>query len=182
MSTVPKWISANPELAKLTEGMDVIDIKTTQGAMSLREFTAATMSYMPGWMRFLYGVRKYFVALIGVGQDFIPERENIAPEELSFTPGETASIFTVRQAEEDKHWIAEARDKMIAGYVGIVREPLENGENRFYFMTLAKFLHWKGRLYYTIISPFHHVVVHAMIRHALNTYREGQTSGVRSSS
>jgi hypothetical protein len=119
---------------------------------------------MPGWMRFLYRVRWVFVRLLGASQDGVPASVFVAPEDVAFAKGEDASIFTVAEAREGSYWLGEATDKMVTGYLGVIVEPLESGANRFHIVTMVKFRHWTGPIYFTVISPFHHLVVACMAR------------------
>jgi hypothetical protein len=156
-----------PFLAGHLAHVDYLHVKTMESPQSLREFAAACLSYMPGWMRFLYRIREYFVMLLGTRQEEVPRQEDIAPEALSFTPGDLGAFFTVLDGDEDRFWLGEARDGMIAGHLAFVREPGPDGLNRFHLVTAATYLRWQARIYFTVIRPFHHLVVHTMARHAL---------------
>ncbi len=156
-----------PALVDLCEKAHDLHVVSFQSDMSLRSFLASSLSYMPGWMRFLYRVRKRFVALLGIDQDGIPETEGIRPQDVSFTPGEAASFFTVVAAQEERFWLALAQDDIITGYLAVVVEEHERCHRRFHFMTGAVWQGWKGRVYYNAILPFHHLVVRCMLRNAL---------------
>ncbi len=162
-----KSIETIPELAALMKDADHVDSKFGVGRKSMRAFIAASLSYMPGWMRFLYWVRAGFVRLLGMRQGNIPSDTSMQPEEVSLTPGESAAFFTVVMAKDECYWVAEATDKHLSGYIGIAVEPLEDGRSRFHVCTVVKYRHWTGPLYFNIIRPFHHVVVWAMIRYAV---------------
>jgi len=164
-------IDTTPELTELKKSADYMNIHTVESAQSLREFTAASLSYKPGWMRFLYNVRKYFVRLLGTTQEDIPEATTLTPDELSFTPGDMATFFQVKAGDEDHFWLAEAKDDIISGHYGVICEPTDTDTNRFHIITTATYLKWTGRIYFTIICPFHHLVVNAMTRYAIRTYQ-----------
>lgn len=157
-------ITAIPELAAIFNGADNIHVVSVDCRKSLREFLSAVLSYMPGWMRFLYRVRWVFVRLLGARQDGVPASLFVAPDGVPFAKGEQSSIFTVIEAREDSFWIGKATDTMITGYLGVIAEPLESGANRFHIVTGAKFLHWTGSIYFAIIKPFHNLVVACMAR------------------
>lgn len=159
-------IAAIPELAAIAAGADRIHVKSVDCRKNLREFLSAALSYMPGWMRFLYRVRWVFVRLLGASQDGVPASLFVAPEDVAFANGEDASIFTVAAAKEGSYWLGQATDKMVTGYLGVIVEPLENGVNRFHIVTMVKFRHWTGPIYFTVITPFHHLVVMCMAREA----------------
>ncbi|MHC1789108.1 DUF2867 domain-containing protein [Solidesulfovibrio sp.] len=159
-------IAAIPEFAAIVNGTDSIHVKSVDCRISLREFLSAVLSYMPGWMRFLYRVRWVFVRLLGASQDGVPQAMFVAPDNVAFAKGGEASIFTVVEAKEGSYWLGKATDKMITGYLGVIAEPLGNGANRFHIVTAAKFNHWTGPIYFTVIKPFHHLVVVCMAREA----------------
>lgn len=157
-------IAAIPEFAAIVNGADSIHVISVDCRKSLREFLSAILSYMPGWMRFLYRVRWVFVRLLGARQDGVPASLFVAPQDIPFAQGEEASIFTVIEAREGSFWLGKATDNMITGYLGVIAEPLETGANRFHIVTGAKFLHWTGSIYFAIIKPFHNLVVACMAR------------------
>lgn len=161
---MPSHVQAIPALARLAGDADRLHVKSVECPKTLREFLAAILSYMPGWMRMLYRVRWLFVRLLGTRQEGVPGQLAIAPEELSFTPGGAAAFFTVVAAEEGRFWAGEAKDRMISGYLAVVAEPLETGANRFHILTMAKYHHWTGPIYFNAINPFHHLVVFCMAR------------------
>ena len=158
-----------PAVHEIISRSDRVHVKTVVCDKGLREFVAAMLSYMPAWMRFLYWVRGYFVILLGNSQDSIPQKEDLRPEDVGFKPGGPASFFTVFAASEEEYWIAEARDKMIAGYLGVIVQPMDNGEKRFHVLTTAEYLHWTARIYFNVISVFHLIVVGCMVREAAKT-------------
>lgn len=157
----------NPDLIRVLGGADDLHVLRFEGRLSMRECLAAMLSYMPGWMRGLYRVRKYFVMLLGTRQDGVPEKQDLKPADISFIPGEKGSFFTIRAAEEDHYWLADARDRMIVGYLGLLLEGSEGGVNRFALVSGAKYRRWTGRVYYNVILPFHHLVIRRMVREAL---------------
>ena len=171
--SIPACIRDNPSISShqalvcLMDKADDLHDLVVDTDMSLREFMAGALSYMPGWMRFLYRIRKYLVLLLGTRQDGIPDAETIRPEELSFTPGEKGAFFTITGAQEDAYWIGEASDRMIVGHLAVVREELATGSHRFHFLSGASYRHWTGRIYYNLILPIHHLVIRLMARDAL---------------
>jgi hypothetical protein len=165
LTTVPA-LAAIAELAAIAREVDGIHAQSVECRKSLRAFLASALSYMPGWMRWLYRVRWVFVRLLGARQDGVPAPVVLAAENVPFAKGEEASIFTVVEAKEGSCWLGKATDKMVAGYFGVIAQPLENGLNRFHVVTMVQYRHWTGRVYFTIINPFHHLVVACMVREA----------------
>ncbi|MFW5489380.1 MAG: DUF2867 domain-containing protein [Desulfovibrio sp.] len=160
------YIDTIPEIAALCDGADHVDVKQTVSTKSLREFIAAALSYMPGWMVALYKVRAVFVRLLGLKQDGYPGKNKVAPQDVIFTPGDMGTFFKVKGGQEDQYWIAGATEKHLSGYLAIAADPLPDGTKRFHLATIVYYHHWTGRIYFNIIRPLHHVVVWAMLRHA----------------
>ena len=161
-----------PVLAELMDAADRKDVRSIDCAKPMRPFIADMTSYAPGWLRFLYWVRGGFVRLLGYRQDFETDFPKLRPEDLSMTPGDPASFFTVHAAEEDRYWVASATDSTLTGYLAVAAEPLSDSGNegggrgltRYHVLCMAHYLHWRAHIYYNVINPFHHVVVHSMVR------------------
>lgn len=152
-----------PDLEPHLAGADHIDVKSVTAGVSLREFLAGMFSYEPTWMRALYAVRWLFVRLLGMKQEGMPHMEPLRPEDIRMTPGDKAAFFTVTLAAEDRLYLAEATEKHLTAYLGVVVEPLGR-ERRFHVVTIVHYRHWTGPVYFNVIRPFHHVVVRRMMQ------------------
>jgi hypothetical protein len=94
-----QYFEKYPEVTELIKGADHVDVKIVEGAVSLRQFIAATLSYYPWWIVSLYYVRAVFVRLLGMRQPGKPdELPRLKPEDISMTAGEHATFFIVRLA------------------------------------------------------------------------------------
>src|SRR6478672_777927 len=103
------YIRSLPELSSLLERADHVDVKTVIGSVDLRTFLANMLSYQPGWVIALYGVRAIFVRFLGMRQHGIPRR-HLTPETIPMQEGQPAAFFKVLMAREEHYWIAEAKD------------------------------------------------------------------------
>jgi len=161
-----KYFEKYPEITALLKGADHVDVKIVEGAVSLRQFIAAMLSYYPRWIVSLYYVRAVFVRLLGMRQPGKPdELPRLKPEDISMTAGDQATFFIVRLAREEEYWIAETpEDKHLQAYFGIVVEPVDHNLNRFHVITIVHYKHWTGPVYFNTIRPFHHLVVRRMAR------------------
>lgn len=159
-----------PQILSLMEGADHVDVKVVEGTVSLRQFIAGMLSYYPGWIIFLYGIRAVFVRLLGMKQPARPDDLlRLTPEDIPMTTGEKATFFTLRSAKDEEYWIAETpQDKHLRAYFGIVVEPLNDSLKRFHVITIVHYKHWTGPVYFNAIRPFHHLVVRRMARAGVN--------------
>jgi hypothetical protein len=146
------------------DGADVIDLKSTEAEVTLREFLAGFLSYYPAWIQALYGVRAVFVRLLGMKQEGMPRGWQLRPEQVRFEVGGRCTIFIVEAAIEDDYWIGSASDSHLAAYLMIAAEPLVDGRTRFHVGTTIKYRNWAGPVYFAFVRPFHHLVVLAMMR------------------
>ena len=157
--------TAVPNLTQLMKTADHIDVKTISGSVGMREFIAGMLSYNPGWMKFLYRMRWFFVRLLGMKQTGLPQTIRMQPEDVSFVPGEPAAFFKVQMAREDRYWFVAETESHLTAHLGVVMEPGHN-ENRFHVMTLVHYHRWTGPVYFNVIRPFHHIAVQQMMKWA----------------
>ena len=154
-------------LTPLLAGADHIDVKTIEGDLSMREFIARMLSYQPGWITFLYQLRRVFVRLLGMKQQGIPRASALRAEDVSLTPGDSAYFFKVMAASPDHYWFAGATESHLTAKLGVVVEPLGTGRKRFYVVTVVHYHRWTGRVYFNVIRPLHHFVVGSMMKAAV---------------
>lgn len=154
--------TAVPNLQELLETADHVDVKSIEGNVSLRQFVAGMLSYSPGWLKFLYGVRWIFVRLLGMKQEGVPGGLNLPPEKVSFTPGDAATFFAVKMAEEENYWFAGITESHLTAHLGVVVEPGQR--RRFHVVTIVHYHRWTGPVYFNVIRPFHHIVVRQMMK------------------
>lgn len=155
-----------PELAELLPTMDVIDVKTATGAVGLREFVAGALGNGSVLGRALFAIRVPFAKLLRLEMDGMPPATRLRPEDVSFTPGDKLSFFTVDRGEEEHYLLLKIVDNHLEAYLAIIVD--DSGPVRsFKVVTLVQYLRGAGRLYYTLISPFHHVIIRVMCRSGL---------------
>ncbi len=152
-----------PEIDDLLPVVDVVDVKTVRGAVSLREFTAGALGYSPLWIKGLFAVRMVVAQVLRLETTGIPDSRRLRPETVSFTPGDPASFFTVERGEEDHYLLLKVTDNHLIGYLAIITDNARP-ESEFKVVTLVRYLRSAGRFYYNLIRPFHHVVVLSMAR------------------
>jgi hypothetical protein len=167
MTNIDPIIQSIPELQPYLLHANHIDVKTVKGEGTMREFLAGMFSYSPGWMNFLYHIRGWFVRLLGMKQESVPEFPELRPEDVCMTPGEKMAFFTVEVASE-QFWLAGIVDTHLTANLGVVKEEIKNGCFRFHVITIVHYLKWTGIVYFNVIRPFHHLVVAQMANSATN--------------
>lgn len=165
---LPQYASVVPNLLQLAEESDHLDVKTYTSEGRLDAFLVGFLNYMPGWIKALYGVRWVFVRLLGMRQEGLPaESLQITREKLPMTVGEYANVFQVAAAEPEGYWMGFATDKHLTAYICVIAEPTQSAARLFHVITLVQYHHWTGPVYFNVIRPFHHVVVHQMAQAGL---------------
>ncbi|MEU4606534.1 DUF2867 domain-containing protein [Kribbella sp. NPDC023972] len=150
-----------PELDDLLPTVDVVDVKTVRGPVSLREFTAGALGYAPLWIKGLFAVRMVVAQVLRLDTTGIPASRRLRPETVSFTPGDSASFFTVVRGEEDHYLLLEVTDNHLIAWLALITDSAQPS-SEFKVVTLVRYLRPAGRFYYNLIRPFHHLVVKSM--------------------
>ncbi|MFK4082723.1 DUF2867 domain-containing protein [Kribbella sp. NPDC020789] len=159
-----------PEIADLLPTADEVDVKTARGPVTLREFTAGALGYSPLWIKGLFAVRMALATVMRLDMVGVPNSGRLRPETVSFTPGDQVSFFTVDRGEEDHHLVLQVRDNHLIAYLAIITDNARP-DSTFTVVTLVHYLRPAGRIYYRLIRPFHHLVIRAMCKAGLNTFR-----------
>ena len=161
-----EYIKGIPEFKPFLEDSDHIDVKVVEGRVTLREFIASMLSYRPWWLVLLFRIRTIVARILRLDEPDIPEDLPVLrPDDVPMTPGGEAVLFILRAAEDDQFWIAETpEDRHLRAYIAIVVEHLEDDLRRFHIVTIVKYKHWTGPVYFNLIRPFHHIVVYVMAR------------------
>jgi len=159
-------IKKHPELDSCFQNINHQDIKTIDGACTLREFIAGMLSYSPWWINMLFNIRKIFVKIFGLARHEKPEEiPHLDPEKISFMPGENVTFFITYKAKENEYWTGmPPDDKHLSAYFGIVTEKIGPDKTRFHVFTTVIYKHWTGPLYFNLIRLFHHIVVWRMMK------------------
>ena len=158
-----------PDIQHLLEGADHIDVKTIQSDLPLRTFIAGLLGHQPAWMTFLYRVRWLFVRLLGMQQQGVPRPTPMTAADVPMTPGAAAGFFKVVAAAEERYWFAGASESHLTAKLGVAVAPLAATQKRFHVITVVHYNSWAGPVYFNVIRPFHHLVVHQMMQEAIRS-------------
>lgn len=158
-----KQIKTIPCMAKLLPGSDHTDVKIVEGTVDLELFIKRMLTYRPTWLRWFYNVRGVIAKMLGLAHEELKHRG--FADDIDLTPGGEATFFTSVEYAEGNYWLGIVQDRHLDAWVGILREPLEDSEDgtaRFHVLTVVKHLHWTGPIYFSLIKPFHHLIVKRM--------------------
>lgn len=159
-----KW----PEFEPFLTDADYVDVKTFQGdGVPMRLFIARMLNYQPAWFTFLYGVRWFFIRLLGIRESGIPRPAELEAETVPLQVGQPASFFTLETAQDEQHWLAGTAEPHLTGYLGVVVELDAEGHKNFHVITIVHYNSWAGPIYFNVILPFHHLVIGQMGRAGL---------------
>jgi len=165
-------LAAIPEMAGVLDRVDHVDVVTVQGAVSLRAFVAGLLGRRPAWLRFLYRLRAGLAFLLGLRQEAASDPQDIQPEAVPMVSGDSLNFFTVVAAGENRHWVAVAAERHLRAWIGVLVTPLPAGRKKFVVVTVVRYLHWTGPVYFNLIRPFHALVVWRMARSAARLHHQ----------
>jgi len=142
------------------------EIKVVETRNSVAEALVAMLSDGPWWVRLLFQLRRVLVFSLGLERhDENSAQAPLSPQHIPFKPPGKVRLFEVVLGKEDAYWIGKSpKDKHLTAYFGVVAEPLFEDRKRLYVITLVKYLHWTGPIYFNIIRPFHHLIINHMLR------------------
>lgn len=92
----------------------------------------------------------------------MPHGPQMTPATVPMRAGDQFHPFTVCLAAEDRYWVAEASERHLTAALGVIVEPLDGAQRRFYVLTVVHYHAWTGPVYFNVIRPFHHLVVGRM--------------------
>jgi len=154
-------------IRKLVEDADYVGLATVELQADLETFLKTIFSYRPGLIRFLYRIRAPLVRLLGFRQDPLPAMEEWIPDEFPMLSCGNIWFFTVGRVKADRYWVAGCpRDRHLDADLAVVAEPLDNGRRRFHILTVVRYKHWTGPLYFNLIRFFNLLLVNRMTRFA----------------
>ena len=149
----------------LVDGADYVGLATVELHADLETFLKTIFSYRPGLIRFLYRIRAPLVRLLGFRQDPLPAMEEWIPDEFPMLSCGNIWFFTVGRVKADRYWVAGCpRDRHLDADLAVVAEPLDSGRRRFYIITVVRYKHWTGPLYFNLIRLFNLLLSNRMAR------------------
>jgi hypothetical protein len=163
-----RYIDQIEELQAILKDADYVGVKIVEGDVTLQEFLTGMFAYRPGLIRFLYRVRSGLIRLIGIRQQPLPEMDEWIPGDVPMLSCGNIWFFSVSLASEERYWIGCCPEEShLTAFMGVVVEPLKDTRKRFHFVTIVRYKHWTGRLYFLLIRPFNWFFVNRLARAGL---------------
>jgi hypothetical protein len=173
-----RYIDQIEELQAILKDAEYVGVKIVEGDVTLQEFLTGMFAYRPGLIRFLYRVRSGLIRLIGIRQQPLPEMDEWIPGDVPMLSCGNIWFFSVSLASEDRYWIGCCPEEShLTAFMGVVVEPLKGTRKRFHFVTIVRYKHWTGRLYFLLIRPFNWFFVNRLARAGL-AGRSAQAAGL----
>lgn len=152
------------EIERFTKSAHHLDAVSAYASLSLRECISNALSWQPTWLKILFLARGGLARLMRLEHPSSRPSRPLEPEEISFHPGDRLAFFTVSAGKEDAFLVLTAEDTHLVGHLIIEVDPTDTGtERRFRVITAVHYRRWTGLLYFNIIRPFHHIIMHRMI-------------------
>lgn len=171
MNQAERYARSQPCLAPHVGEAHHVDVISVATDAELRPFIAAAFSYQPGWLRLLFFLRKGLARLMGLRHEDQPKGPRYTIKDIPMQPGQNFSLFRVVHAEENAAWVGAIEDKHLDAQLAILRWPDAPKGPRMLLATVVHHNRWTGRVYFTLILPFHYLVVRAMARYGARNAR-----------
>jgi hypothetical protein len=150
-----------PELKTIEDCLNRIDFQdtffTTNHQDSLRDICVSVLGKAPKWVKSLMKLRNRIVGLFGL------KTGQVQSEEISFEVGGKIAFFQIYTILEDEILLGADDDHL---NFRVIIKKNHSATNNVSVTTLVEFHNLFGRIYFTIIKPFHKWVLKAMVKQA----------------
>ena len=138
---------------------DAFQMELTDKEASLEEVYVGIFSYSPKWMKYLMLIRNGIVKLFGLRTDIASDGE----QNKKLFVGEKSGMFHIYYLSSEEI-IAGEDDKHLNFRVSVFKE-----ENIVVISTIVQYHNTFGKVYMSLISPFHKIIVRTMMRRYLKS-------------
>jgi len=146
---------------KLLTKIDFIDcFSTTNHRDNIEEITNLIFSSTPKWVNSLFVLRNKIVGLFGLKTDILYE------DNENFKVGGYINFFKIYSISDVE--VILGLDDSHLNFRALINNNSANTYN-IKVITLVEYNNIKGKIYMTIIKPFHRLIVKRMVK---NAYRE----------
>ncbi|MBP2216993.1 DUF2867 domain-containing protein [Arthrobacter sp. CAN_C5] len=159
------------EVEHFTRAANHLDAVSGCASLSLRDGISNALSWQPAWLKLLFLARGGLARLMHLEHPPPSQGRGLRPEKISFRPGDRLGFFTVSAGKEDAYIVLTAEDTHLIAHLILEVEPACNASRSTFRLTTAVYYRrWTGPLYFNIIRPFHHVIMHRMVSAALTSH------------
>lgn len=117
---------------------------------------------MPGWINILFQLRNFLVKFVGLENS---NDKNV--EELKNCIRNSGKYgFIEVPVKDETETVIIMKDKHLDAYMSVIKEDC----TILYFNTLVHFNNKLGKIYFTLIRPFHSIVVRETIKHTIKKH------------
>lgn len=145
--------------------IDCFGLLTTNNRYSIDYLTAMvfTSFHQFWWMKSLFMLRNFLVRPLGLKADDIPDATKIDPA-MYHNIGDTAVFFNVIE-RSDQEIIMDGDDRHLYFRIStmLYSDPARNGQV-LCLTTLVRFHNTLGRIYFTVIKPFHRIIMKSLLK------------------
>ncbi|PXV69162.1 uncharacterized protein DUF2867 [Dysgonomonas alginatilytica] len=120
----------------------------------------------PQWVERLFKLRNLLVKPFGIQGGNNDSRHKL---EKSIRTGGTYKFMSISE-KSDEETILCANDKHLVMYLSIKVKELNERDKDVTVSTLVKFHNLLGRVYFSIIYPFHYIIVRSMLKSVLKKF------------
>ena len=145
---------------------------------SIDYLAGMALTSLPGWVRGLMGLRSRLGGVMGLKSGKL-EFAASPPRDLCYAIGERAVFFTLIARTEDELVMGED-DVHLRFRLSVRRVRVGDGQVQLEINTAVWFKNGFGRLYFTVIKPFHQAIVCSILRAASERLRRPEGVPVRS--
>lgn len=125
---------------------------------SLEEITILVLGQAPDWIKSLFQLRNYLVRLVGIQPISKPEVI------IDYKVGGSIVFFDIYKIENNFVLLGK-NDKHLDFRVCISNSNEEKQNIK--VTTVVQFHNAKGKLYFSVIKPFHKMIVRSMVKNAI---------------
>lgn len=137
-------------MIKITlKNRDHFDIKCISSGNSFKLFNHKLLSYHPAWVQWLYKIREGLLTLLK-----IPYPKNFEP------------LYKTVASVDDHYWLGVISDSHLTAHFGVLKQEMPGETALFHVFSIVHYHGTAGKIYFNLIRPFHHLVVHFMIKEA----------------
>ena len=126
---------------------------------------------LPSWVKALLRIRDIIVKPFGIAGG-LNEKINNNDNSVVFKPGQKVVFFTLYN--RNKNEIVMAEDDKHLNFRTSVRIEKSNKKNYNYLCssTIVKYNNFGGKLYFTLVKPFHKLIIKSLLKRMANNYKK----------